>query len=138
MATPLRETTRTKDERTKIATWNIQGGITCQYDAQILCQDFERYKIGIGALQETRCGELGYTSERGTKIICLESDKDTPKARQYGLGFVMTQEWSKHFWGIRRISDRICVAQFRLNKTGSKRIKMCVINVYGPTSIRQE
>ena len=92
MAAPLRENSRTKDKRTKIATWNIQGGITSQYDAEILCRDFEQYKIGIGALQETKCGDFGYKSENGTQIICLESDKETPIARQYGLGFIINNE----------------------------------------------
>ncbi len=111
MAAPLRENTQTKQKRTKITTWNIQGGIDTQYDAETLCQDFEKYQIGIGALQEAKCGDYGYKSEGRTQIICLESDPDTPNARQYGLEFIMTKEWSNHFWGIKWISDRICVAK---------------------------
>jgi hypothetical protein len=40
--------------------------------------------------------------------------------------------------GIKAITDRISLAQFQLNKTGQKRCKMCVINVYGSTSLRQQ
>lgn len=137
MAAPLRTHSKIKQGKFKIATWNIQGGIQSQYDAETLCQDFESYKIDIGILQETKCGEFGYTSVAGTQLMCLESDETTPPNRRYGQGFVISKRWSTHFWGIKRISDRISVAQFRLNKTGTRKSKMCIINVYGPTSMRQ-
>ncbi len=56
----------------------MQGGIQSQYDAEILCQDFEDYKIDIGILQETKCGEFGYPSVAETTLICLESETKTP------------------------------------------------------------
>lgn len=138
MALPHRDKSMLKQLRTKLATWNIQGGIHSQYDAETISRDFEKYGVDIGVLQETKCGDFRYTSEQGTQVICLESDEDTHKARRYGQGFIISKKWSKHLWGIKRITDRISVAQFQLNKTGQKRCKMCVINVYGPTSLRQQ
>ncbi len=35
----------------------MQWGIYSQYKAEIVYRDFERYDIGIGVLQETKCGE---------------------------------------------------------------------------------
>lgn len=40
--------------------------------------------------------------------------------------------------GAKKISERISVAQFRLNKTGNWKTKLCIVNVYGPTSMRQK
>lgn len=52
--------------------------------------------------------------------------------------FVISKKWAKHYWGAKNISEKISVAQFRLNKTGQKKTKLCIINVYGPTSMRQK
>lgn len=112
MALPHRDKLMLKQLRTKILTWNIEGGIHSQLDAETISRDFERYGVYIGVLQETKCGDYRYTSEQGTQLICLESDDTTPKARRYVQGFIISQKWSKHLWGIKRISDRISVAQF--------------------------
>jgi hypothetical protein len=87
-----------KQLRTKLASWNMQGGIHSQYDAETISRDFEKYGVGIGVLQETKCGDFRYTSEQCTQVICLESDKDTLKAKRYGQGFIISKKWSRHLW----------------------------------------
>ncbi len=71
------------------------------------------------------------TSAIWTQIIRMAPDPDTPKQRQYGQVFVISKKWEKHYWGARKISERISVAQFRLNKTGQRKTTLCIINVYG-------
>ncbi len=50
----------------------------------------------------------------------------------------MSKKWEKFYWGARKMSERISVAQFRLNKTGHRKTTICIINVYGHTSMRQK
>jgi hypothetical protein len=105
---------------------------------ETICKDMERYNIGLRVLQETKCGDFGYISTNGTQIIGMPPDQTIPKQRQYGQAFIISKTWKNYYWGARKISERISVAQFRLDKTGHKKSKLCIINVYGPTSMRQK
>ena len=117
----------------RLATWNIQGGIQSAQDSELLISDFQRYKIHIACLQETRCGAYTYANDFG-KIICLEADEGTPAHQKYGQGFYICNDWFQHFYGVRKISNRISVIQFHINRTRSRRVKLTIINVYSPTS----
>ena len=135
MATARRTSSLIKNgKETNIASWNIQGGIQSLEDSKILINDMAKHKVEICCLQETRCGEYNYTNEQGT-LICLESEDNTPVHRKYGQGFYISKKWMPHFWGIKRISNRISVINFLLNKSKARNSQLTIINVYAPTSL---
>jgi exonuclease III len=135
MATGRTEDSKFKrGEKTKIATWNLQGGIKDNINCDTLIEDMEKYKIQIACLQETRCRNKNYDNDKG-KIICFESDENTQPHSRYGTGFYICKAWIPHIWSFKYISDRISVIIFRLNKIGQRPVKMTIINVYAPTSV---
>jgi len=126
--------------KTKIASWNIQGGIRSADDADTIIKDMTDRRINIACLQETRCGQYDYTPplENKGRIICLEPEPNTPPALRYGQGFFISSEWLPNFWGIKRISNRISVIYFILNTSKQRRSLLTIINVYAPHSLRTQ
>ena len=122
-----------KKDLFNLATWNIQGGLNSTYDAETLIQDMHKYRIDIAALQETRCGDYNYSGKYG-KLVCLAADPNTPPHQQYGQGFYISDAWMPHLYGIKRITDRISVIQFKINRTRSKQVILTILNIYAPTS----
>ncbi len=70
-------------------------------------------------------GDHGYVSTNGTQIIGMRKGPEIPKARQFGQAYAISKQWKKFYWGAKKISERISVAQFRLNKRESPKSKMC-------------
>jgi exonuclease III len=117
--------------RIRVATWNIQGGIKADQDADQLMEDLKLKKIDICCLQETKREErLDVDNSRGT-LITMRHDQPS-----YGQGFYFSERLKAHYWGHKYVSDRISTIEFRLDqKRKNKRLtKLGIINVYGPTS----
>jgi exonuclease III len=137
MALPANGTSQTSKVRnghfTRIASWNIRGGLQSPHDMDVLEMDMESFGIGICCLQETHCKDTSYTSDHNGHIVCLEG-KNRNRHRRYGMGFYYSKYWQDSYYGSRYITDRICVAQFTLNKQSDRRALLTVINVYAPTA----
>ena len=63
------------------------------------------------------------------------SDPTTPPHKRYGQGFYISPAWIPHYWGGKRINDRISIIQFMLNKITDRSALLTIINVYGPTAM---
>jgi hypothetical protein len=102
MTIPTKEILKIRQGKVKIGSWNIQGGINSQYEAETICKDMEKYHIGIGVLQETKCGDFSYQSTNGTHIIGMAAYPTIPKQRQHGQVFIISKSWVKYYWGSKR------------------------------------
>lgn len=126
-----------------IATWNVQGGLKSGADFACVANDFRSRKVDIGCLQETHCHSGAPWDSEDGKLICLEdSSKSTPAYRKYGLGFFVGRSLAEHVVDYRLVSNRIAVLRLQNVVYGdtcnpqSKFSKLCIVNVYAPTSQR--
>lgn len=79
MAIPNQENLKVKGRNVKIGSWNIQAGINSQFDVETICRDMENYRIKIPILQEKKCVDFSYISQKGTQIIGMTPDPETPR-----------------------------------------------------------
>ncbi len=109
-----------------IATFNVRGinDIRKQED---LCCDFDRYKIDIACLQETKIKDGVDVNIGNCRLLTFKTE-----CVHYGLGFVWSKSWDNSIHRVWRVNDRIAVLQL----ISSEQRIITIINVYAPTTAR--
>ena len=115
----------------KIATWNIQGGLSNTLKCHQVMEEMERLDVSICALQETKAQDIVYEEHPYGHILGFPST-----SIHYGSAFAVKkniQVYSHEY-----ISDRISVISFFLNKNrdSNRRPSLLTnINAYAPHSV---
>lgn len=135
MAAPHPRNTKLSEKKiTKIATWNIQGGIHNTHDKEIPIEDLVKYGVDICCLQETHSEETYYPHNNGS-LLLMAIPEGTPPRRRYGQGFFVSESWLPYLHGTRVFSNRISAIQFNVaTQKHNRRTRLAIINVYAPTS----
>ena len=121
----------------KLATWNIQGGLHSDEDSALLFSDLQNLQVDVACLQETHRSDVTILdpANTGNAIHFIDSDNTTPAHQRYGQGFYISAKWRPYLHSLKRVSNRISVINFNINRTKSKLVRITIINVYAPTSI---
>lgn len=104
---------------------------------EVFFMEMIHQRTHIACLQETRTSDNIWKdeiTENGGVLYCIGA-KTSNVHRRYGQGFYVSKEWNRHYYGHEYISDRISVIHFRLNRDGTRRSFLHIINVYAPTSM---
>lgn len=139
----------------RLATWNLQGGLSTVNGQNTLVRDFWERKLDICLLQETKCSsalDVCFPAFGSARLITIPS-----KDNMYGQGIILSPEMhlrlcNDSFY----VSDRISVFQFDLGckkqfikgKIGKKnrstkrrsykrKSVMTIINIYAPCCSRK-
>ena len=118
-----------------VGTFNVRT-LQSEIRKKQLSKDLENYKLDIVCLQETKIQEGVDITIDGNRLICFKSD-----SRYYGCGFLVSRKWIGNIYRTWRVTDRICVIQFKIDihkqaiDQGKTNI-ISIINIYAPTSQR--
>lgn len=95
----------------------------------------EKHKVDIAAFQETHAEEGKHHFQGQGMMHLVDKGNHRVPQKRYGLGFYISARMEEAFQGINRVSDRISVAKFTLQKGGNTRGRkkeqdLYLINVY--------
>ena len=119
---------------TKIASFNLKGGLWKACNKELLVKDMIKQKIDIACLQETRPKkDFMINSSKGI-LIGLAGSNDNKKLR-YGQGFFISKRWADRFIDYKKVNDRISIIRFNVNTelTSENITYFSIINIYSPT-----
>ncbi|GFO26877.1 craniofacial development protein 2-like [Plakobranchus ocellatus] len=118
--------------RFNFGTFNVRG-LSCEIKQNQLVEDFDRYKLDILCVQETKIKNGGDWTIRGHRVLLYETE-----CRHYGNGFIIHKNLEPKVLRTWKISDRLCVLQISLdygNAQNKGKVKsLTIINLYAPTS----
>jgi exonuclease III len=119
---------------TKLATFNVYGGMNNQIQRELIYQDMVKFKTDVMCLQEMRLNEeLALINHRNHAIYGFPSRNNNPHGK-YSMGFIVSEKWTNYLnEDPRYIYDRICKIAFNLPGRSSKIIKVVILNAYAPT-----
>ena len=103
----------------------------------MLFSDFQKLHVDVACLQETHKSDITFLdpANTGSVIHFIDSDITIPAHQRYGQGFYVSAKWRPYIHSIKRVSNRISVINFHINRTKTKLVRITIINVYAPTSI---
>jgi exonuclease III len=116
----------------RVGTYNIHGKLETDIyqQEQVLAQEMKRLKLQVCSLQETKMKEDCEIKTKDNGYIINRAGKSTNQAQNWGMGFYISEEWSKYKRKVQYINDRILVLSIKMYKTK----ELVIINGYAPTS----
>ena len=118
----------------RLITFNTHGKLSNPDQREMLMTEMREKRAMVVGLQETRWKEDSDISIPGLGRIINLAGKSDNENKKYGMGFIIAPEWEARYMGVKYISDRIAIIQFRVLEKSER--PLVIINVYGPTQSR--
>lgn len=117
--------------RTRIANWNVRTLYGSDSDARLAQAEAEMltYRLQILGLSEVRWNGFGEVRTPKGLTFLYSGKEDEDDTREFGVGFLLSDEAKKSLLDWKPISDRIITARFN-----SKVRKITVVQCYSPTN----
>jgi len=114
-----------------LINFNTHGKLSDPIQLENLMTELRMKGAAAAALQETRWKEDTDISIPGLGRIINIASKSENDHKKYGMAFYISPEWEPRYMGVKYISDRIAIIQFRVLENSER--PLIFINVYGPT-----
>ena len=114
-----------------LINFNTHGKLADPAQREALMRELFNKRAAAAALQETRCKEDLDISIPGLGRIINIAAKSENEHKKYCMAFYISPEWEARYMGVKYISDRIAIIQFRVLENSAR--PLIFINVYGPT-----
>ncbi|GFN75769.1 endonuclease exonuclease phosphatase domain containing protein [Plakobranchus ocellatus] len=115
--------------RFNFGTFNVRG-LSCEIKQNQLVEDFDRYKLDILCVQETKIKNGGDWTIRGHRVLLYETE-----CRHYGNSFIIHKNLKPKVLRTWKISDRLRVLQISLDYGNAQnKGKVKSLTIYAPTS----
>lgn len=142
-------TSRIKNhKRTKIVSFNLQGGLINPVGLQTLTLDMVKLECDLALFQETKLREdfetedlqppnMPYSKIYRGRFIGL-AGRNQSVAKRYGMAFYVGHKWKSHYIDHQYVNDRLAYIRFNMSVGGHRPSILSIINVYAPHSNRPE
>ena len=122
-------------KQTIFSTFNVRS-LTKISRQQELLQNFSKHNLDVLSIQEHRFyhpnSEFQHTSLGKSKLITSSAWKNTQGSTIGGIGILLSLKASNNLLSLKKISDRILVAEFNSNP------KVSFLTCYSPTNVSDE
>ena len=125
---------RNIQQTVRLISFNTHGKLSNPDQRELLLTEMRAKRAMVVGLQETRWKEDSDISIPGRGRIINLAGKSDNENKKYGMGFIIAPEWEARYMGVKYISDRIAIIQFRVLEKSER--PLVIINVYGPTQSR--
>ena len=97
-----------------LINFNTHGKLSDPIQLENLMTELRMKGAAAAALQETRWKEDTDISIPGLGRIINIASKSENDHKKYGMAFYISPEWEPRYMGVKYISDRIAIIQFRV------------------------